>query len=328
MRERVRFVVPGDQPPQVQGSPHLARLVPYGDVVVYTDRPADAAEQLRRVRDADVILNSRGAVRWPGELLRQLPRLRLICAFAIGTDSIDLAAAQELGITVCNVPGRTAPMVAEHALALMLAAAKRVVYQTDELRAGRWGSQPDNIFLQGKTLGVVGLGHIGSRVAALGQAIGMRVIAWTFHPSPERAARLGVTLVELDDLLRQSDVVSLHLRLTAESRGLIGARELGLMKPGAILVNTARGALVDEAALVAALEAGHLAGAGLDVFREEPLPPDAPILRCRHVVLTPHNADTTPEGIDAVNAGAIDNAIAFLEGRPQNVVAGPGAPRA
>ncbi|MBX5491242.1 MAG: hypothetical protein IRZ14_08785 [Chloroflexi bacterium] len=323
MQERVRFVVPGDQPAQVQGSPQLARLAPYGEVTVYTDRPADTAEQLRRVRDAHVILNSRGAVRWPGELLRQLPHLRLICAFAVGTDSIDLAAARELGITVCNVPGRTAPMVAEHALALMLAVAKRVVYQTDELRAGRWGSKPDNIYLHGKTLGIIGLGNIGSRVAALGRAIGMRVVAWTFHPSPERAARLGVTLVELDDLLRQSDVVSLHLRLTEQSRGLIGARELGLLKPGAILVNTARGPLVDEAALVAALEAGHLAGAGLDVFAIEPLPADAPILRCRQIVLTPHNADTTPEGIEAVNEGAIDNAIAFLEGRPQNVVAGP-----
>lgn len=320
MPERVKIVVPGDQPAQIQGSPHLERLAPYGDVQVYTDRPSSPEEQVRRVRDAHILMNSRGAVKWPGELLRQLPNLRMITVFGIGTDSIDLATARELGITVCNIPGKTAPVVAEHAFGLMLACAKRVVFQTDELRAGRWGTRVDNIYLNGKTLGVVGVGNIGARMAQLGRAIGMRVLAWTFHPSPERAAQLGVEFVELDELLRQSDVVSLHVKLTEQSRGLIGRRELGLMKRGALLINTGRGALVDEAALVEALESGHLGGAGLDVFTQEPLPPDAPILRCRQVVLTPHNADSTPEGIEFLNEGAVDNVIAFLEGRPQNVV--------
>jgi phosphoglycerate dehydrogenase-like enzyme len=318
--ERVTIVVPGDQPAQIQGSPHLKRLDPYGEVVVYTDRPASPDEQLRRARDATVMLNSRGAVKWPAELLRQLPRLRMITVFGIGTDMVDLAAARELGIVVCNIPGKTAPVVAEHAFGLMLACAKRAVFQTDELRAGRWGTRIDNVYLHGKTLGVIGVGNIGARMARLGRAIGMQVLAWTFHPSPERAAALGVEFIELDELLRRSDVVSLHVKLTYESRGLIGRRELALMKPGAILVNAGRGPLVDEAALVEALESGHLGGAGLDVFTREPLPPDAPILRCRQVVLTPHNADSTPEGIDFLNEGAVDNALAFLEGRPQNVV--------
>jgi phosphoglycerate dehydrogenase-like enzyme len=320
MRERVVVVVPGDDPAQIQGSPQLERLEPYAEVRVFTDRPNGVEEQLSRAREAQIILNSRGAVKWPAELLRRLPNLRFLTVFGIGTDSVDLAAAREQGIVVSNIPGKTAPVVAEHAFALMLAAAKRVVFQTDELRAGRWGTRIDNVYLNGKTLGVVGAGHIGARMMQLGQAIGMRVIGWTFHPTPARAAALGVELVELDDLLRQSDVVSLHLPATEQSRGLIGRRELALMKQGAILVNTGRGALVDEPALVEALESGHLAGAGLDVFTQEPLPPDAPILSCRQVVLSPHNADSTPEGLNFLNEGAVDNAIAFLEGRPQNVV--------
>jgi phosphoglycerate dehydrogenase-like enzyme len=319
MTERAKIVVPGDDPAQIQNSPHLDRLKPFGDVLVYTDRP-DRQEQVRRAHEAHVLLNSRGAIKWPGELLRQCPRLRMITVFGIGTDSIDLAAARELGIVVCNIPGKTAPVVAEHAFGLMLACAKRAVFQTEELRAGRWGTRIDNIYLHGKALGVIGVGNIGARVAQLGRAIGMRVVAWTYHPSPKRAAELGVEFAGLDELLGVADVVSLHVRLSDESRGLIGRRELALMKPGAILVNAGRGALVDEAALVEALESGHLGGAGLDVFAHEPLPPDAPILRCRQVVLTPHNADSTPEGIDFLNEGAVDNTIAFLEGSPQNVV--------
>jgi phosphoglycerate dehydrogenase-like enzyme len=318
--ERVTIVVPGDNPQQIQGSPRLARLEPHGDVVVHTDRPSSVEEQIDRARDATILLNSRGAVRWPGDVLRQLPKLKFITVFGIGTDSIDLVTAKELGITVSNIPGKTAPVVAEHAFALMLAAAKRVVFQTGEMRAGRWGTRIDNVYLNGKTLGVIGVGNIGSRMAKLGAAMGMKVIAWTFHPTPERAADLGVEFVSLAELLQRSDVISLHLGLTDQSRGIIGERELGLMKRGAILVNTGRGPLVDEQALIAALESGHLAGAGLDVYAQEPLPPDSPILRCQQVVLTPHNADSTPEGLDFLNEGAVENAIAFLEGTPQNVV--------
>jgi phosphoglycerate dehydrogenase-like enzyme len=320
LHQRVKIVVPGDDPAQIQGSAQLERLEPYGEVTVYTNRPGGLEEQVGRAAEAQIVLNSRGAVKWPAEALRQLPQLRMITVFGIGTDSVDLDATRELGITVCNIPGKTAPVVAEHALALMLACAKRVVFQTDELRGGRWGTRVDNVYLHGKTLGVIGLGNIGSRVARLGQAIGMRVVAWTYHPTPERAAELGVEFVELEQLLMTADVASLHVKLSDESRGMIGRRELGLMKRGAILINAGRGALVDEAALVEALESGHLGGAGLDVFGQEPLPPDAAILRCRQIVLTPHNADSTPEGIDFLNEGAVDNAIAFLEGRPHNVV--------
>jgi D-3-phosphoglycerate dehydrogenase len=317
---RPLIVAPGDEPVQIAESPHLRRLQPYGDVRVYRDRPATFAEQLRRAADAAVLINSRGQVKWPAELLGRLPKLRMITTCSIGVDSIDLEAAGRQGIVVSNVPGKTAPVVAEHAFGLMLAAAKRAAFQTAELKAGRW-TRTENILLQGKTLGLVGAGAIGGEMARLGRAIGMQVLAWTFHPSDERAHRLGLEFVEFDGLLAASDVVSLHVRLTPESQRLIGPRELRLMKPGALLINTSRGAVVDRDALVDALRQGRLAGAALDVFDAEPLPADHPILGCDQVVLTPHNADQTPEGIDLLNAGAVDNVIAFFEGTPQNMAA-------
>ena len=319
--ERLLFVVPGDEPPQIQESPHLDRLEPYGKVVVHTDRPATMQEQLERARGAHVIINTRGAVKWPREAIDALPELRLIATCSIGVDMIDLQAASERGIAVSNQPGRTAGVVAEHIVGLMFAVAKRAAFQTAELKAGRW-TRLDNVYLQGKTLGIVGTGNVGREVARLAAALGMNVIVWTYNPSPERADALGVRFVDLDDLLRKSDVVSLHVRLSDESQGMIGKRELGLMKPEALLVNGGRGELVVTGDLVDSLNAGRLGGAALDVFDAEPLPPDDPILSCEQVVLTPHIADQTPEGIELLNEGAVSNVIAFLEGRPQNVVTG------
>jgi D-3-phosphoglycerate dehydrogenase len=243
----------------------------------------------------------------------------MITVCGIGTDAIDLETARQRGIVVSNIPGQTAPIVAEHALALMFSVARRAWFATHELKQGRW-PRHDNTYLRGKTLGVIGTGSIGAAMAKLGQAIGMTVQAWTFNPSPDREAELGVRFVAMDDLLRTSDVVSVHVKLTERTQGLIGEREIGLMKPGALLINTARGAVVQTPALVAALQSGHLGGAGIDVFDVEPLPPDHPLLACDHVVLTPHNADQTPEGMDILNAGVVDNVIAFLEGKPRNRV--------
>jgi D-3-phosphoglycerate dehydrogenase len=170
--------------------------------------------------------------------------------------------------------------------------------------------------LQGKTLGVIGLGAIGRRFARLGQGIGMRVIAWTMHPNPA----LGFDLVELDELLRTSDVVSLHLRLSPETKGFLGRDRLGLMKPGAILINTARGPIVDEAAVIDALREGRLGGAGIDVFDAEPLTPGHPLTKLDNVVLTPHCAGITPEALEAGLALAIENVVNYLNGNPTNVV--------
>lgn len=316
---RSLVVVPGDYPPMIAGSPHLARLRERVKVVVYDTRPATDEEKIDRARSATVILNSRGIVRWPGDVLRQLPNLKLISCCAIGVDCVDLSAARELGIVVTNVPGRTAAIVAEHTLALLLGASRRVAWMTAELKAGRWPGR-HLISLNGKRLGVVGTGHIGCEVIRLAKAIGMEVVAWSFHPSAEKAARLGFRYVDREELLAASDAISLHLKLTDESRGWVDADAFARMKPGVVLVNTARGALVDEAALVDALRSGNLGAAGLDVYASEPLPADSPLLSCEQVVLTPHAADQLPEGYEALSGGGVDNVLAFLEGRPQNVV--------
>ena len=271
------------------------------------------------MRDAQIIINSRGVVTWREEL-RSLPNLKMITTCSIGTDMIDLELAKELGIVVSNQPGRTAPVVAEHMVGLMFALAKRAHFQSAELKAGRW-TRRMNVMLQGKVLGVVGTGAIGAEVARLGRALGMEVIAWTFNPSDERARELGVRFVELEELLARADVVSLHVKLTPDSHHLIGARELAAMKEGALLLNGARGDVLDIDALCASLNSGRLGGAGLDVFPQEPLPADHPILECEQVVLTPHAADQTPEGVDLLNGGAVDNVLAFLSGQPQNNVA-------
>ena len=315
----VRIVIPGDDPPQLQGSPHLERLRQAGEVILYLDLPATNDEKVRRLNGATCLINSRGALQWPGDVLRRLPELRMITTCGIGTDAIDLKAASELGIAVCNVPGKTAAIVAEHALALMFAVARRTWFQTDAVKHGRWLGL-ENVYLRGKILGVVGAGHIGAEMARLALAVGMNVIAWTFHPTPQRARELGVPFVSLDELLGAADVISLHVKLTEQSRGLIGTREFALMKPGALFINTARGAVVDTPALVAALDSSKLGGAGIDVFDIEPVPADHPLLACQHVVLTPHNADQTPEGIDILNAGVVDNVLAFLQGKPRNQV--------
>ena len=319
MPDRLRIVIPGDDPPQMQGSPHLRRLEEYGEVILYTDRPETAEEKIDRVRGAGVMINSRGLVKWPGDVLRALPDLRMIATCSIGVDNFDLAVARESGIVICNQPGRTAPVVAEHAFGLMFALAKRAAYFTGAMKAGQW-PRLDSYYLRGKTLGVIGTGPIGSEMARMARSVGMDVMAWTYHPSDERAREIGVTYVELDELFQKSDVISLHVMLTDESRHMIDANVLERMKPGALLINCGRGGLVDTDALVGALRSGHLGGAALDVFETEPIPADHPLLDMEHVVLTPHCADMTPEGVDLLNEGAVDNVIAFLEGRPQNVV--------
>ncbi len=317
------LIIPGDDPLMIADSAHLDRLEKQVELRVFRDRPTSIAEQLERARDATLMINSRGNTAWTGASLAALPRLQMISTCSIGVDAIDVAAAARQGIVVSNVPGRTAQVVAEHALALILATARRLAFLTAELKAGVWNSM-DNVYLRGRTLGIIGTGAIGGETLQLARAIGMNVQAWTFHPTDERATELDVAYVELDQLLATSDVVSLHVKLTEQSRHLIGARELALMSPGSLLINTARGPIVDTSALVAALESGHLGGAAVDVYDEEPIAADHPLLACRQVVLTPHSADQNPTGRELLNSGAVDNVLAFLAGKPQNVVSSSG----
>jgi D-3-phosphoglycerate dehydrogenase / 2-oxoglutarate reductase len=315
----VKIVAPGDDPPQIQGSAHLDRLAGRGEVVIHADRPSDVADKIARVQGAQVIMNTRGAITWGEEEFSQLPDLKMITSCSIGTDMFDLEAAKAHDVIISNQPGRTAPVVAEHMFGLMFAVSKRSAYLTAEMKKGGW-PRLDNVMLQGKTLGIVGTGAIGAEMARLARAIGMEVIAWTYNPSDARAKELGVTFKSLDEVLAESDVVSVHVKLTDDSTHLIGAEQFAKMKPNSIFVNGARGAVADTDALVDALNSGHLMGAAVDVFEDEPTPADHPLFACEQVVLTPHCADMTPEGVDLLNGGAVDNVLAYLDGNPQNRV--------
>lgn len=313
------IVVPDDYPPALTGSTAQPRLERLGNARIHTTRAASEEELAQRMVDAEVAINIRAYSKFTDSLLARCPRLRLISIWGTGVDNVDLAACARLGVTVTNTPGINARAVAEHTLTLMLAVTRRLRFFDQKVRAGKWPRE-QQVQLLGKTLGVVGLGAIGRRMVELGQALGMQVVAWSYHPDPKRAQKLGVRLVEWEDLFCRSDVVSLHLRLTPESTGLVGRRELGWMKPTAILVNTARGAIVDRAALLEALREGKIGGAGLDVFHEEPLPADDPLLKLDNVLLTPHNSANTHEVVEEGLNRAVENIENFLAGRPTDVV--------
>lgn len=317
MDERPIIVIPGDQFPGFLLPSNLARLRSYGDLRIFDPPLRDLNEFVRRTEDATIIVSSTLAI--PPETFGSLPKLEMIALPGIGTDLIPLGEAAKRGIAVANIPDTTSYMVAEHAVALMLGVAKQLAYQTAAMRAGVW-EDVGTLLLRGKTLGIIGTGGIGSHVARLGNAFGMDVVAWTAHPSLQRAEALGVSYVELDELLQDSDVIIICIPLTPTTQHLIGQREFGIVKPGVILVNVSRGKIVDQAALVSALNTGEVGGAGLDVFEEEPVPADSLLLRCKHLVLTPHVGGTTPEAIALIDSGVVENIIAFLEGRPQNLV--------
>lgn len=310
-----QVVIPDDYPPVLGPSSALKKLSEFAEVERYDSLPGSEAGLIDRIRDAEIVINIRSSSRFSATVFESCPRLELVSLWGTGIDNVDLAAAAARGVTVTNTPGVSAPSVAEHALALMLAAARNIPAHDAEVRAGKW-PRGGGVELRGKTLGIIGLGAIGRRFAELGAGIGMRVIAWTLHPKPAP----GIELVPLDQLLRESDVVSVHVRLSPETRGMIGAREFSMMKPTAIFVNTARGAIVDEQALLDALKQRRIAGAGLDVFTVEPLSPGQAFADLPNVVLTPHSAGVTPEAVEAGLHMAVDNVKAFLDGRPQHVV--------
>jgi D-3-phosphoglycerate dehydrogenase len=310
-----KVIVPDDWPAVLGVSPALAVLREFAEVEYFDTLPGSAERLIERIRDAELVINIRSSCRFTAEVFASCPRLRLVSLWGTGTDNIDLPAAARHGVTITNTPGVSARSIAEHSLALLLAVARSIPKQDRAVREGTW-PRGQGFELYGKTLGIIGLGAIGRRFAELGRAVGMRVIAWTLHPNPA----LGFELVEFDQLLRESDVVSLHVRLSPDTRDLIGAREFSLMKPSAILVNTARGAVVNEAALVEALSTKRIAGAGLDVFTTEPLPAGHPLTELANVVLTPHSAGITPEALEAGLQLAVANVRSFLAGAPQNVV--------
>lgn len=288
-----------------------------GDCVVH-DRTAPA-DIVARAAAADVLLTNKTAL--TRETIAALPNLRCIGVLATGYNVVDVAAARERGIPVCNVPEYGTPNVAQATFALLLELTNRVGHHADLVRAGRWTTCPDFCFWEGElvelaglTLGIVGYGRIGRSVATIGRAFGMRILAW------RRNHGGGPECVDLDTLLRESDVVSLHCPLTPQTERLVNAATLATMKPTAFLVNTARGGLVDEAALAAALDAGRLAGAGLDVLSVEPPPASNPLLTARNCIITPHVAWATRQARQRLIAVTAENLRAFAAGTPRHVV--------
>ncbi|MBI3127328.1 MAG: phosphoglycerate dehydrogenase [Candidatus Tectomicrobia bacterium] len=314
-----RIAVPDDFPSVLAGSRAEARLRELGEVEIFTTKAGSPGELLRRVRGAEAVVNIRAFSRFDAGFFSRARGLRHLSIWGTGTDNVDLAAARAAGVTVTNTPGVAAASVAEHAIALMLAVARRIPLHDAAVRRGEW-PRGGMTQLRGKTLGLVGLGAIGRETARLARGLGMKLLAWTFHPDPAFAAEAGLEWAERDALYARSDVISLHVRLSPETRGMIGEAAFARMKPGAILVNTARGPVVEEKALLAALASGRLAGAGLDVFEAEPLPAGHPLAEFPQVVLSPHNAGITPEAAEAGLLLAAENVAAFFAGRPRNVV--------
>lgn len=291
-----------------------------GECVIY-DRTAPH-ETLARAADAEIVLTNK--VELNREHITRLPKLRYISVLATGTNVVDLAAARERGIPVSNVPAYSTMSVAQATFALLLELTHHTGHHAQAVREGRWSQCPDFSFhdfplveLAGLTMGVVGFGSIGRAVAEIARAFGMDVLA--HNPSPKPAPP-GVRFVDVETLFRHSDVVSLHCPLTPQTRGLVNAARLALMKPTAFLLNTSRGPVVDEQALAAALNEGRLAGAGLDVLSVEPPPPDNPLLRARNCIITPHYAWATGAARRRLMQVTVENVRAFLAGHPQNVV--------
>ena len=317
------IAVPDDFPSVFDGSPAHAKCRTLGETRVVTARGADdEAELIRRIDGARIAVNIRAHARFSDAVFAACPSLKMVSVWGTGVDNIDLESAGRRGLTVCNTPGVNAFAVAEHAIALMLATARRIPRIDREMREGKW---PREQLVQclGKTLGVFGMGKIGARVAEIGRALGMAVLGYSARGEASRLAGLGVRAAAKDEILREADFISLCLRLEPETRGFLGRRELAQVKKSAILVNTGRGALIDREALLDALSTGKIAGAGLDVFHDEPIKPDDPLLGIPHVVLSPHHAGQTPEVVRDGLLAAVTNVENYLVGQPTDVVVAP-----
>lgn len=288
------------------------------EVDFFSRHLADQALVVERLAGYDVIVGMRERTPFPRKLLEQLPDLRLLITTGMRNASFDVAAAHELGITVCGTesPGHA---TAELAFGLVLAQARMIGPESSSVRSGGWqvGLGRD---LRGATLGVIGLGRLGAQVAGFGQAFGMDVIAWSENLAADRALEIGVEAVTKDALLTRSDFVSIHLRLSERTRGLIGAQELAVMKPDAYLVNTSRGPIVDESALLAAVHAGEIAGCALDVFSTEPLPDNHPFRSEPRILVTPHIGYVTKETYDIFYSQAVEDIAAWVAGDPIRII--------
>ena len=296
----------------------------FGELTVYDRTPRELIAE--RCRGAEIVLTNK--TRLSGETIAGLTGLKLICVLATGYNLVDLETSARLGIPVVNVPEYGSLSVAQHAIALLLELTNKVALYDAAVKRGEWSQAPDFTFMKtplvelaGKSLGIVGLGRIGGKVAAIGHALGMEILA---HNPRSQVAPDGIPVqwLALDQLFRRADVVSLHCPLSAENEGLVNGSRLSLMQHHALLVNTSRGGLVQEADLAQALNSGVIAGAALDVSLHEPIAPDNPLLTAKNCIITPHIARASLGARSRLMATTAQNIEAFLSGKPQNVVNG------
>jgi phosphoglycerate dehydrogenase-like enzyme len=295
-----------------------SQLPPGTELQFFQEHLADEDKLAERLKSFQVVMGMRERTPFPRSLLERLPELRLLITTGGRNASFDVAAATELGIVVCGTGG-AGEGPTELTWGLIIGLLRQIPQEDQLTRQGKWGATV-GIGLKNKTIGLVGLGHIGSRVARVANAFDMNVIAWSQNLTAQRARECQATLVDKDTLFRDSDIVSIHVRLSDRTRGLVGARELGLMKPTAYLINISRGPIVDEAALIDALRRQAIAGAGIDTFDIEPLPSEHPILKLPNTVLTPHVGYVTEEGYRAFYSGVVEDIRAFASGEPIRVV--------
>lgn len=297
------------------------RLLPDARLTVFTDHLDDPDQLAARLAPFEVVVAMRERTAFPASLLQRLPALRLLVSTGARNVAIDVAAANRLGITVCGT-GSIGSGTAELTWGLILASARHIVAEDANARSGRW-QRTVGSDLSGKVLGVVGLGRIGSQVAAVGSAFGMEVVAWSPHLDAARAEAAGARLAAKADLFATADIVTLHLMLADTTRGVVGSAELAVMKPDALLVNTARAGLVDTAALIEALRGERIGGAAMDVFDVEPITGREELLRLPRTVVTPHLGYVTEATYRRFYGDALEDIVAFADGRPIRVL-GPG----
>ena len=300
---------------------HLAdwsQLSGRADIKVFTEHLGGEENAANKLADFQIIVGMRERTPFPATLIRRLPQLKLLVTTGMRNLSFDLEAAHSQGVTVCGTGGVGNP-TSELAVGMMIALMRDIHGQFGSMRQGGWQTRP-GYGLAGKTLGLLGMGRVGGAVAAVGNAFNMKVIAWSQNLTGERAAECHARRVEKDELFRQSDVLSIHLILSGRTRGIVGAREMSLMKPTAYLVNTSRGQIVDEAALLKILQEKRIAGAAIDVYGAEPLPADHPIRQLDNVLLTPHLGYVSVENLAKMYQDAVEDIIAFLDGKPVRIL--------
>ena len=296
------------------------RLAPKAEATVFTDNVTGDA-LIARLAGFDVVMVIRERTKFPREVIERLPRLKLLITAGMRNLGIDIEACKARGVVVCGTDTGSSP-TAELAFGMLLGLSRNMAPEEASLRAGTWQTQRLGFGIRGLTLGIVGLGRLGAMMGSYGRAFGMDVIAWSQNLTAEKATAAGARRVEKAELFQRADFVSLHLILSARTRGIVGAADLALMKPSAFLINTSRAGLVDEPALIAALKARQIAGAARDVYEQEPLPRDAPILAAPNTLLTPHLGYATRETYEIYFPQAVEDVEAWLAGQPVRVLSG------